>query len=70
MFLVTAADAAAIRAAYDEGGERAAVVKHMRLFPAITHPARALRCVRILVNWKPLTMPRPSRSQGTASAPP
>jgi hypothetical protein len=55
MFAVTEADA--IRAAYNQDGELSAVAKLMDLFPAITHPARARLCVRILTNRKPLTLP-------------
>ena len=41
MFVVTEADAAAIRAAFDRGGELSAAVELRRLFPAITDTAQA-----------------------------
>jgi hypothetical protein len=41
---VTEADAAAIRAAFDRGGELSAAVELRRLFPTITDAAEARLC--------------------------
>jgi hypothetical protein len=54
MFMVTEADAAAIRAAYEQGGELAAAVELRRLFKGITDNEKARACVRSIVGWTPL----------------
>jgi hypothetical protein len=54
MFVVTEADAVAIRAAYDRGGELSAAVELRRLFPGVTDNAEARECVRAIAAWKPL----------------
>ena len=54
MFVVTEADAAAIRAAFDRGGELSAAVELRRLFPGVTDNAQARDCARIIAGWKPL----------------
>ena len=41
MFVVTEADATAIRAAFDHGGEFSAAVELRRLFPGMTDNAEA-----------------------------
>ena len=41
MFAVTEAEAAAIRAAFDQGGECAAAAELRRLFPGVTERGRA-----------------------------
>jgi hypothetical protein len=41
MFVVTEAEAAAIRAAFDHGGELSAAVELRRLFPGVTDNAQA-----------------------------
>jgi hypothetical protein len=65
MFVVTEADAAAIRAAYEQRGEFAAAVELRRRFPGITDNAQARGCVRTIAGWKPLRpvkrMPRVPR---------
>jgi hypothetical protein len=48
MFVVTEADAAAIRASFDQGGEFAAAVELRRLFPGVTDNAEARECARAL----------------------
>ena len=59
---VTEADAAAIRAAFERGGEFSAAVELRRLFPGIADNAEARRCARTIAGWKPLAMPlRPVR---------
>jgi hypothetical protein len=57
MFVVTEAEAAAIRAAFDQQGELSAAIELRRLFPAITDNLQARECARIIAGWKPL--PRP-----------
>ena len=57
MFVVTEAEAAAIRAAFDQGGEFAAAVELRRLFPGLTDNARARECAQTIAGWKPLTLP-------------
>ena len=62
MFVVTEADAAAIRAAFDRGGELSAAVELRRLFPGVTDNAEARECARTIAGWKPLPVtPRPVR---------
>jgi len=51
MFMVTEADAAAIRAAYEEQGELSAAIEVRRRFPGITDNARARECARTIAGW-------------------
>ena len=44
MFMVDEHEAAAIRAAFNRGGEFAAAIELRRLFPGITDNAQARRC--------------------------
>ena len=53
MFVVTEADAAAIRAAFHEEGELSAVIELRQRFPGITDHAQARACVRTIANWQP-----------------
>jgi hypothetical protein len=48
MFTVTEAEAAAIRAAFEQGGEFAAAVELRRLFPGVTDNAEARECARTI----------------------
>jgi hypothetical protein len=57
MFVVTEADAALVRAAFDRGGELAAAVELRRLFPGITDNAHARACVRTIAGWQPIVRP-------------
>ena len=60
MFAVTEAEAAAIRAAFDAGGEFSAAVELRRIFPGITDNARARECARIVAGWAPIKVaPQP-----------
>ena len=52
MFVVTDAEATAIRAAYEQRGEFAAAVELRRLFPGITDNAQATVCARTIAGWK------------------
>ena len=51
MFVVDEAAAAAIRRAWEAGGELAGVVELRRHFPLITDNEQARRCVRTIVGW-------------------
>jgi hypothetical protein len=56
MFVVTEADAAAIRAVFEQRGEFAAAVELRRRFPDITDNAQARECARTIASWKPLPL--------------
>ena len=63
MFCVSEAEAAAIRAAYEQGGELSAAIELRRLFPGITDNAKARECARIIAGWSPLPALVPKASQ-------
>jgi hypothetical protein len=54
MFVVSEAEATAIRAAFDRGGEFSAAAGLRRLFPGVTDMAEARECARTIAGWKPL----------------
>jgi len=54
MFVVTEADAAAIRAVYEQRGEFAAAVELRRRFPGIADNEQARKCARTIASWKRL----------------
>ena len=54
MIVVSDAEAAAIRAAFDRGGELSAAVELRRLFPGVTDTAQARAFARTIAGWKPL----------------
>jgi hypothetical protein len=54
MFVVSEAEAAAIRATYEKRGELSAAVELRRRFPGIASTAQARECARIIADWKPL----------------
>jgi hypothetical protein len=54
MFMITEADAAAIRAAFDEEGELSAAIELRRRFPGVTDNAKARACARTIAGWTPL----------------
>ena len=56
MFVVSDADAAAIRAVYQQRGEFAAAVELRQRFPGITDNAQARECARTIAGWKPLPL--------------
>jgi hypothetical protein len=64
MFVVTEADATAIRAVFRESGEFAAAIELRRLFPGITDNAQARECARTIAGWKPLPVLRPVKRRG------
>jgi hypothetical protein len=57
MFVISEEEAAAIRPAFDQGGEFAAAVELRRRFPGITDTATARECARVIADWKPLSLP-------------
>jgi hypothetical protein len=60
MFMVSEAEAAAIRAVVDQRGELSAAFELRRLVPGITDMAEARECARTIAGWKPLPVaPRP-----------
>jgi hypothetical protein len=68
MFAISEAEAAAIRAVYQQRCELSAAIELRRLFPGITDNAQARECVRTIAGWKPLQlrtvkrMPKPRLS--------
>jgi hypothetical protein len=54
MFVVSEAEAAAIRAAFERGGEFFAAVELRRLFPGVTDNVQARECGPTIAAWKPL----------------
>jgi hypothetical protein len=60
MFVITEADADAIRAVFNQEGELTAAIELRRRFPGITDNAKARACVRSIAGWTPLpAQPRP-----------
>ena len=69
MFVISEADAAALRAISQQRGEFSAAMELRPLFPGITDNAQARECVRTIASWRPLPRRlRPTRSRiGKAS---
>jgi hypothetical protein len=61
MFMVSEADAAAIRSVYEAEGELSAAIELRRRFPGIIDNARAQECARSIAGsiagWTPLAIP-------------
>jgi hypothetical protein len=57
MFVITEADAAAIRAAFEQEGELSAAIEVRRRFPGITDNANAREHARTIAGWTPLPAP-------------
>jgi hypothetical protein len=79
MFVVTEADAAAIRAVFTQEGELSAAIELRRRFPGITDNAKARTYARTIAGWKPLPPPpcsiiqlrrRSARARLTSHSPP
>jgi hypothetical protein len=54
MFVVTEAEAEAIRTAFNRRGELSAAIELRRLFPGITDTAKARECARTIAGWRPV----------------
>ena len=54
MFVVTEADAAAIRTVYETEGELSAAIEVRRRFLGITDNEKARACARSIAGWTPL----------------
>jgi hypothetical protein len=54
MFVVTEADATAIRAIFYQEGELSAAIELRRRFPGIADNAKARACARTIAGWTPL----------------
>ena len=54
MFVVSEVEAAAIRAAFDRGGEFSAAIELRRLFPGLADNNQAREFARTIAGWKPL----------------
>jgi hypothetical protein len=60
MFVVSEEAVAAIRSAYEQGGDLSAAIEVRRLFPGVTDNAKARACARTIAGWTPLpAQPRP-----------
>jgi hypothetical protein len=57
MFVVTEADAAAVRAVFNQEGELSAAIELRRRFPGVTDDAKARAYARTIAGW----MPRPEQ---------
>jgi hypothetical protein len=57
MFVVTEADAAAIRDVFDQEGELSAAIELRRRFSGVTDNAKARACARTIAGWKPISAP-------------
>jgi hypothetical protein len=63
MFVVTEADAAAIRAVFEQDGELSAAIELSRRFPGITDNTKARECARSIAGWQPRPAPAPEVTQ-------
>jgi hypothetical protein len=54
MFVVSEAEAAAVREAFHKHGELAGAIELRRLFPGITDNTAAAECARQIAGWTPL----------------
>jgi hypothetical protein len=54
MFVVSEAEAVAIRTAYEQRGELAAAVELRRHFPGVGRLVQAREAARVIASWKPL----------------
>ena len=57
MFVVTEADAAEIRAIFNEEGELSAAIELRRRFPGVGDNLKARECARTIAGWAPLARP-------------
>jgi hypothetical protein len=52
MFVITEAEAAAIRTVFEQRGEFAAAIELRRLFPGVTDNAQAREWARTIAGWR------------------
>jgi hypothetical protein len=57
MFIVTEAEAAAVRAVFEQEGELSAAIEVRRLFPGVGDNAKAREHARTIAGWKPVERP-------------
>jgi hypothetical protein len=57
MFMVTEADAAAIRAIFEKDGELSAAIEVRRRFPGVADNVEARACARTIAGWQPPEQP-------------
>jgi hypothetical protein len=67
MFLVTEADVAAIRAAFEQGGELSAAIELRRRFRGITDNERARTFARAIAGWQSAPVEPESRLRNAGS---
>ena len=63
MFVVSESDAAAIRTAFNEGGELSAAIELRRLFPGLANNENTRLCARTIAGWEPLPPLPPKKSR-------
>jgi hypothetical protein len=68
MFVVSDAEAAAIRAAYEQSGELSAAVELRRRFPGVASTAQARECALIIAGWQPKFDPSMPRGRTKVAA--
>jgi hypothetical protein len=61
MFVVTEADATAIRSIYEQEGELSAAIEVRRRFPGIVDNEKARQCARTIAGWTPRPISRRPR---------
>jgi hypothetical protein len=61
MFVVTEADATAIREIYERDGELSAAIEVRRRFPGIIDNVRARECARTIAGWIRPAVPPPEK---------
>ena len=59
MFVLTEADAAAIRTVFEQEGELSAAIEVRRRFPGISDNEKARQHARTIAGWTPLPVPVP-----------
>jgi hypothetical protein len=69
MFVVSEEDAAAIKAAFEEGGEFSAAIELRRRFPLIQDNDQAREHARIIAGWQPIRAIPQSRKLRKRKAP-
>jgi hypothetical protein len=57
MFIVTEADAVAIREVFERDGELSAAIELRKRFPGVTDNAKARAHARTIAGWQPLLKP-------------